>query len=255
MVRNIGRVSRQLGTIPPGGYWPDLLFQNYSADDVPGHVGFRLADSLGRVFRLVKTSEVVVKGNMLTWNVTEVAVAATKVDNEAIGEELLPLDITITANAYNGGLLCLEEGTGAGALYGILENGAGTAGSSDADVKIEPPLHTALSGTDTAGSIINGPFMNVTQHNAADPCVEVPIGLAMWASTSGNPYIWAQTWGPCMLKAGTGAVGAGDTIGLAEDDAGSVQTLVTTEDPAIVGVSVQAIADGKFGLCILRCFP
>jgi len=248
-------VSKVITPIPPGGYWPDLLTLNYDAASVPASPGFRIADNLGRVFRLVETSEAVAVGNMLTNLVTEVAVAATKFDADPVGATELKLDVTITANAYNGGFLEITEGTGAGYLYPIVSNTAGTAGSSDATIVIESGLVVALSATDTVGIIRNSMFRNVSQHNAANPCVEAPVGRAMAASTTAKPYIWAQTWGPCLLKAGTGAAGAGDSIGLAEDDDGSIETLVTTEDPAFVGNSVAAIADGAWGLCNLMLFP
>lgn len=254
MSRHIGCVSKPTTRLPPRAYWPDCLFDVYSENNVPCKPGYRLADNMGRAFRLVETSEAVTVGNMMTNLVTEVAIAATKFDVEPIGETTLLIDATVAANAYQNGWLLLTEGTGAGYSYLILEHTAGIAGTTDAIVKIEGGLLVATSATDTVGMFRNSAFYNVSQHNAANPCVEAPVGRCMATTDATNKYCWAQTWGDCLLKAGTGAVGAGDTIGLAEDDAGSVETLVTTENPAFVGISMQAIADGAWGQCSLRIY-
>ena len=252
MTRNIGPIAKVMDSIPPRSWWPDLLYQAYASP--PGNVGFRICDSFGRSFRLCHTTEVAAVGNMLSHLVTEVAIAATKFDITAIGASVIDADATIVANAWDGGMLCIEDGTSAGALYPIVSNTLGTAGTIDSDISIEGELHTPLSES-SVGFLIHGPFENLSVANAANPAVEMPVGRAMWTSSSDSPYIWVQTWGLALLKAGTGAVGAGDTVGLAEDDAGSIETLVTTEDPAYVGVSLQAIADGEWGLCNIHCYP
>ena len=255
MARQIGAVSKVITGLPPGGYWPDLIYDVYDVDNVPAAPGFRIADNMGRAWRLVETSEAVTMGNMMTNLVTEVAIATSKLDADTIGTSSLDIDITVTANAYDNGLLIINAGTGLGYIYPVISNTAGTASTTDSVVVIEGGLVVALSASDSAGMLCSSPFWNVSQHNPANPCVEVGIGRCMATTDSTDKYCWAQTYGICLLKAGTGAVGAGDTIGLAEDDAGAVETLVTTEDPAFVGVSYQAISDGTWGLCGLRIFP
>jgi len=251
--RQIGHVSKPITMVPSGGYFPDLLYQNYASP--PAGFGWRIADNMGRAFRLVHTSEAATMGNMLSNLVTEVACAATKFDVEPIGETEINIDISIAVNAAQYGILELTEGTGAGYMYFILEHTAGTAGTTDSTVDIEGNgIVVATSASDTVGIIRNNPFYNVSVANHANPVVEAPIGRAMYASTTPRPWIWAQTWGYCLLKAGAGACGAGDTIGLAEDVSGAVQTLVTVEDPAFCGLSVAAIANTAWGLCDLKCY-
>lgn len=252
MPRQPTSVSKVI-TSPEWGYWPDLIYQVYDVDNVPCQPGFRIADNLGRAWRLVETSEVCTAGNMLSNAVTEVACAATKFDAQAIGSSEIPIDITATANAFDNGLLILDAGTGAGYIYPIISNTVGTAGTTDSTVLIEGGLVAATSASDTAGMLRASPFWGVTVANAADPTVEIAVGRCMATTSSTDLYCWAQTWGVCLLTSGAATAAAGGSLGLSINTTGYCQVVVA--GVATIGSSFQAMASAEQGLCTLTLYP
>ena len=252
--RNLN-VAKVRTPVPSGQYFPDMLRVAYSAATAPCSPGFRIADNHGRVWYFAKTVEAVTHGNVCSHVPTEVAVAATKFDATTAGAVELALDITTTANAYQGGYLNITDGAGEGYQYLIASHTAGTAGSSDCTLQLEEPLQVALDATTTVGTLTFGIFEAVQVANAADPTVEVPLGVAAATSTTALPYVFLQTWGPSLVKAGTGAFGAGDRISVAEDDDGSAQLVLVGESQSVLGQAFSTAADTIWGAVLLQIVP
>ena len=171
---------------------------------------------------------------------------------------------TITANEYEKGYLNITDGTGEGNMYKVKSNDANAAAAAKTVITIYDGLITALDNS-SVGTLINSPWWAVDHHTHANyggTPTQMCVGRNMVATTSGTntraEFLWVQTWGPALLKAGAVALIQGAHVNLAEDTDGEVQTPVftTTEnDPHYIGVAMEATAHDSWGPVFLQICP
>lgn len=256
MTRN-RQTTKVITAMPPGGYWPDVLYQNYAQSELPCEVGFRIQDNVGRVWYLVETGESVSKGDLLQHNFNALDMNAADITAGNVGDNSVVLDpnATITEDQYAGGFLEFIDAGGEGYMYPIVSHGSGSDGDN-VTFQIEGEIEVAPTAS-TVGAIHYGTFRDVQVSDAADPTVIVPIGVASYASTTSSPYTWMQTWGPCLVRMGSDDVdNIGDVLVPCEDTGGRVETNIAGENATVVGHAMDASStDNQWVLAMLSLIP
>jgi hypothetical protein len=229
------------------------IFEESSTKSHP--LGTRMNLGGGNTYHYAKASEALTQGQLVSWLVSSVAIAATKFDITAIGERIVDADATVAAGLCDDGFLVITDGTAAMDSYEVVTNTAGTAGTTDTLITLRRPLVTALSES-SVGILVASPFY-VQIANAANPVAEMIVGGTELDVTSGY-FFWLKTWGLFNVKAGTTAIDAGGPVCGAEDDTGSGESTDTTNAemmPLQIGAAPAAIADGIGGVMMLQCVP
>ena len=205
----------------------------------------------GWTFRYASTTTDISAGDIVvaTPNIQEIAATefgATTADapvtlkGGTIGDNVIEIAIqsgthAITANEYEGGYLIIKDGTGEGYTYFVLTNTANST-TAGCELRIWPKLKVALDNT-SQGVLVASEFSGVKTHTAANyggTPTEFVVGKAVVPSTAGTDgtteYLWVQTCGTTGLQAGTATLIGGGPVQAAEDDNGSVQIPVATEN-------------------------
>lgn len=248
-----------------------------AATTAKNEVGRRAAFGDGRVFYYARTTNDISYGDLVvaTQNVQEVTAAEFDApaagSGGAIGDTKINvsgLTSGVSVNEYAGGYVLVATGTGEGQMFRVKRNTV--AGASGFDIYLWDGITTALDTT-SALVLINGPFWNVKTHTAANyggTPTEICVGKAMAASTassdSNTQYIWVQTWGLAAVQVGTATGIAGGPVQLAEDDNGSGQIPVATENriqtigvvyAGMTDATPTVIDDTKWGYVFLQILP
>jgi len=166
--------------------------------------------------------------------------------------------LTMTADEYADGLLVITDGTGEGQAIPLRRTEAnGAAGSSF--LYLAHPLQVALSNS-SVGQIVKNPWADVvaaTHKNAGGDPGEIVVGVCQVAGvTTTLKYFWVQTYGLTALQAGATTIMEAVPVIIAEDDDGSGQIVVATENVIqTFGVAMVDIADTIFGAVYLQIRP
>lgn len=158
------------------------------------------------------------------------------------------LGTTATANAFAGGYLYVNAGTGAGQLLSIAGNTAATAGTSNATtVYLNDAIITATAVADSKFSIQPSPYSATVIAPQASATAIFPVGVPS-VSIAAASYGWYQTGGPASVLAnGTIAIAANvipsaTTDGAVDTDgAASVQVKVGYTLVASVSTEYRAV--------------
>lgn len=158
----------------------------------------------------------------------------------------------VTANQYAEGWVCVNDASGEGFMYKIKSHPACSA-SSTVTLTLYDPINTLLVASTSELTLIQNPFMDVTQSATEE---SIPAGIPSIAITD-NYYFWLQTWGYAMCL-------RGDTAGLGsilrpDSTAGEVCGQTATNDIQItmplVGISAVAGVDGEYYPILLQIHP
>ncbi len=265
--------SHRQGDIISGSIWDAAIATTdtkFKEGRVP-YLGQRVALGDGRVFYFARAGGTITIGDLLAATPNEANIAATRFgadtstapvtgEGGGIGDTIIRItdDVSgVTADEYAGGYLCITDDTGEGQMRRIKSNQATGSAGTGWTVTLWDGLTTALDNT-SVGTMINHWTDGVVVHTGANyggTATELIVGAAQVGSASGS-YFWMQTWGPCLLQAGTGTVIQGATVQAAEDDNGSVQVPVATENRVqVIGAGMEAIADGVWGPVFLQICP
>jgi hypothetical protein len=254
--------------------------QNFKQGRMPA-VGDRQAFEDGRVFHFARAGGTIGVGDIVAAVPNSQAIAATYFgataalapivgEGGAVGDTQIRFsaDVTgVTANEFAGGYLNITDATGEGYQYRIKANQATGASGTGALITLYDPLILALDAT-SVGTMTNHPLDGVVTHTApggggyGGTATQFIVGKGVRSAADGE-YFWIQTWGPCLLQAGTGtgaAAGNGFHIGAplqpAEDDNGSVQGPVDSEhEIQTIGIALTAAADTVWGTAFLMIMP
>jgi hypothetical protein len=243
--------------------------QNFKQGRMPA-VGDRQAFEDGRVFHFARSGGTTGVGDILAAVPNEANVPATEFgvtdavapivgEGGAVGDAKVRLSDAVTGltkDEYAGGYLNITDATGEGYQYRIKANEASNA-TVGCLVTLYDELILALDNT-SVGTLTNHPMDGVVTHTAADyggTATQFIVGKGVRSSADGE-YFWVQTWGPCLLQAGTGTIIQGAPIQAAEDDNGSVQVVVSTENRVqVIGYGLEAGADTVWAPCFLTIMP
>lgn len=235
------------------------------------YVGQRICYEDGRVFRFAKAGGTITAGALVVAVPNEANIAATYFgaaagtapiggEGGAIGDYKVRLtdDVSgVTADEYAGGYLNITDATGEGFQYRIKGNEATGSAGTGFLVTLYDPIQVALDNT-SVGTMVANRLDGVVVHTPANyggTATQACVGKAAVAATSGE-YFWVQTWGEALIKAGAGTFIKGAPIQLAEDDAGSGQVPVATENRIqVIGVALEAAADTVWGPVFLQICP
>ncbi len=165
-------------------------------------------------YRYSKAVEALVLGNLVSaydsGNVALTA-ASSAVTTAVVGATTISILSTgATLDNYKDWYLLFNDSTGEGQKHKIKSNTARAGASSSSTLTLYDPIRTATLRGSTAGDIIPNKYV-VQKLNAADPVVEVPIGVAPLAVTK-DYYFWAQTKGYAAQRAGSGGVAIGKLV-------------------------------------------
>ncbi|WP_027369228.1 hypothetical protein [Desulfocurvibacter africanus] len=170
-------------------------------------VGAMRIDALGRTFRYARAGAALTAGYMAQAPLAVVDHLGRPVAATAVGDMHVNLTVgntPVAENQYEGGLLMVSAGTGAGQAYVIAGNTACPA-SGTTMLTLEEPLTVALAaGGATKASLILSPWANVAASGVQE---NVPAGVPL-VDVPANCYCWLQTAGVAnCLTSGTPAVG------------------------------------------------
>jgi len=244
--------------------------QDFLYNRVPT-VGTRKAYEDGRVFRYARAGGTITVGALVVAVPNEANIAATYFGADSstapiageggrVGDTKVRFtdDVTgITADEYAGGYLAITDATGEGYQYRIRSNEATGSDGTGALITLWDPIKVALDNT-SVGTLTNNDYDGVVVHTAANyggTATQTCVGRAMVSASSGE-FLYVQTWGRALVKAGAGAIVQGSPVQLAEDDDGSGQTVVATENRVqVIGVGMEATADTVWGPVNLQILP
>ena len=195
------------------GSYPQI---NAPGADQLSPIGARLSGSDGRVWYYVEAAGTIAAGalaqsaaDMYTSTLTAGMIGPTLSGTVAVGQggaigdtEIRVNDCVaaLTQNEAQGGFLLIEESTGHGYMYKIMQHDAiTTATGQSADITIaEPGLVVALAAT-TVARVIKSAYVEVIEY-AGTIDEALIVGVASGAFTSTNKYGWVQTWGLCPVR-------------------------------------------------------
>ncbi len=173
--------------------------------------------------------------------------------------------VTLTVHICQGGYLCITDGAGEGYLYGIKDNDVITTGTSGI-ITLHDPIQVLLTAG-SVGIIHQSLFMDLAIPVAADFGGDVDmymVGSAVKPFTTTNTYGWVQTWGPCLVKAGSVGIQAGQMVvqsednngaGSADDDGRGAVIIAGEEFVQPVGFAIDDASDGEWALTNLTLMP
>ena len=156
-----------------------------------------------RVFRYAKASGGAGAGDLCEFNGTVLDSVTAGGTNVAGGKTFTwYAATTIGANDYAEGYLACQSGTAAnmGQFYRVKSHDA-IAKTCTGTLNLYDELKITA---DIVDEWILGKNMYASVVECTSGASHIPIGVAPVAVTT-NDYFWLQTWGPCMVKAGTAA--------------------------------------------------
>jgi len=151
--------------------------------------------------------------------------------------------ITLVVDEYAGGVLSIEENTGAGYLYDIEAN---DAPASNALVQIKDGLAIALDSTSNV-TLTKSKYKEVLQMVAAPTAAVVGTSVGVGADGS---FGWMQTSGPAAVLT-SGSFIIGEHVRAGDATAGSAEPLNrdgTDEDEQELGYVVKVAATGLWSV-------
>lgn len=224
-------VEKVLTPLPPGGYFPELLREVYDAAKAPAKLGYRIATSYGRVFHLCAAGEnAVAIGNVVAAEPNETEIASGNVSDISAPTWEVAIDVSVNANQYQGGLLSVVAGSGAGYSYVIGSHTSGDGAGNKAVFQLCEALQADLANSDSQFRLELSPFQNCLQL-PQETGVLVPTGVAM-GDPDDTQYFWAQTWGRALAK---------------RDDTNNLQQGFGTKRAVNVDGSVEDATEAELG--------
>lgn len=220
-----------VGNMKVAGFTQGLYEQSSTAKEM---LGTRRMTADGRIFEYQQAGAVALDKGIPTIRPDSVANHINKnVAAAALGETLVSITIGATAcaeNAYAGGYLQVNDGTGQYDQYPIISN-TYSAGSGAVDVVLAEGLRTALvaSGTSEA-SLIPSPYTGIIV-SATTKCFAGVPPIAVTALY----YFWNQIGGICNAL-NTNAVAIGSELAVGT----GIFVLATAYTTQVVGVAFAA---------------
>jgi len=158
----------------------------------------------GRTFVYAQASEALSKGKLTTQLQTTFTEDTVTVAHPAGTRKVtITASAAISADQLVGGLLVVDEGTGAGESYLIKSNPAISNGATGV-IELHDGLMTAWATADTDITIYTSPYR--VQESNTDQ-IETPAGVPL-ISVTDEYYFWLCTWGPVgVLIDATGTFG------------------------------------------------
>lgn len=180
--------------------------------------------------------------------------AALAVGDRRVGVTHASYLAGVTAGMLKDGYIMLTDTGGEQQIYKIKDNTAVSSVTANVvEILLYDEVRVATTDATCSVSIMPNPFMNLVGADAAVD--EAPAGVAMAVGTTTYPYIWVQTWGPCVVSTHTSTAHAGTNMVM--NTTVNTATIETTGDilPVIgFGLSDSATAgDGAF--VSLRIYP
>lgn len=221
----------------------------YSEEENPQHtVGTKGVTADGRIYRYAKAAATAISspGRLLqaadvTGNHENISVAASA----SVGATSVTLDVgatTVAASEYVGGYLVVNDATGEGYTYLIVDHDASSSGSEEVTFTIKPGLKAALTVDVSEATLVRNPWMNVVVTDGDQ--TNIPVGVNPRTITA-SYYFWAQTGGVCAVQVDAStAVTAGAPVTIGDTTTGSVEVKNGASEPevgrAFVGVTYAA---------------
>lgn len=241
-----------------------------------GDLGGVLEYSDGRRYRYCSTDSdiTIATAVQVTLNVAAIAATYFGVDSStapaaaqggAVGDSEIAFtaDLTgITKDEFAGGYLVIDAGTGLGQSLRVRKNDASPSTGSYGLIYLygNDKLAIALDSTST-GQLFASPYADVAAAtNAAANAAQsaLIVGRANMTTTAGTDstteYLWVQTDGVGAYVSDDGLAGIGSRVGIAVDDAGSVEVLVSnsgTMNHQDLGVALNTMVDAAAGPVLL----
>lgn len=154
-----------------------------------------------------------------------------------------------TVNQYQGGLVVITTGTGAGQCLKIDSNPAQTGTTSDLALVLGDPLTIATLTADSKADLKPNKFNNVILNPAS--ATSAPAGVAVSIVSAGYCG-WLQVSGPCaILNDSEGAITVGGYVIPSDTAAGSLEAISAYTD-IVLGVALTGIAASEYGLVDLK---
>lgn len=206
-----------------------------------GQVG---TTSDGRTFRYALAGASNLAPGKLTVNadVTSDWVNKTVAASAAIGATSVVVDVTatVTANAFAGGYLTVNDATGEGISYLVSGNG-GRTGAGEITVYLQEPLTVALTVDVSEYTLTVNPY-SAAVISATDQA-DLPLGVPNVTITAAY-YGWLQTGGTCAVLWDE-AVAKGLALTIGTGTAGAVEALDAAGEPQI-GTAQMAGVDTEY---------
>lgn len=215
-------------------------------------LGFSGHTADGRKFRYGKAGGTALAAGKLVVaadadaNVVNKAVTAAA----AIGSKEVKLTAggAVSADAYAGGLLHVNDATGEGYVYSVEGNTAGTSGNSYAiTVRLKDPIKKALVASTSEVSLYKNDYDSVVI--SATDQADLPVGVPA-VDVAANSFAWFQTYGEAAVLADE-AVTRGQTVTIGTGTAGAVEASDLIGEPT-VGIASQALVDTEYSPVFLK---
>lgn len=216
-------------------------------ESTPTHeLGEKVHTSDGRAFRYVRVGSgaALVIGNVLQSPAEDtgdqnIAAVATAVGSMTVTTGTM----TVTANQYAGGFMCVTVTPGLGEYYKIASHAAFSGAA--ATFTLEEPIRTALTSStrlDFVPNIYNGVIQNPASASGT------VVGVAVNDIAASN-YGWIQVTGPCpvLTQASSGNASVGGLVVASNGTAGAVEIAASasTEAQAPVGIAMTGTSVGE----------
>lgn len=199
----------------------------------------RTAD--GRKFRYGKAGGVALAAGKLVVAadadanvVNKVVTAAAKIGSKQVA---LTAGGSVTANAYAGGVLQVNDATGEGYTYRVVGNTGGT----NIVVTLGDPIQKALVASTSEVSLYKHECDGVVI-SAVDQA-DLPVGVPV-SDIPANSFGWFQVYGMAAVLADE-AVTRGQSLTIGTGTAGAVEAADLIGEPQ-VGVAAQALIDTEY---------
>lgn len=217
------------------GYIGAIGSSLYSDSTIPQHsLGTKATDGSGREFRYVKAGGTIAAGQLVMTYTEATAEESITAPVTAIGATSVAVTTggTVTANYYEGGYMVVTNTPGLGLMYEIDHHGA-TSGSASLTYFLKDPIKVALTAASRLDFVRN-PYNSVLQWNdGTGTYTGVPVGVSVYALTSGN-YGWVCVHGAASCLAdGTLTIGRGVVASNATDGAVEVAANGTEAQPPV----------------------
>lgn len=146
-----------------------------------------------------------------------------------------------TEDQYAGGILTVNDSTGAGVTYAVKGNGAQSSTSGTVIVYLAEPLTVALTTSSKVTLDVN-PGDGVVISPAA--VAHVPYGVPNVAVTAAY-YAWFQYQGYCSVLS-DGVIGKGSGAIISDAVNGAVEVEAAGTVTRRVGTAIEATVDAKY---------
>lgn len=166
--------------------------------------------------------------------VNKVVTAAAKIGSKQVA---LTAGGSVTANAYAGGVLQVNDATGEGYTYSVVGNTGGT----NIVVTLGDPIQKALVASTSEVSLYKHECDGVVI--SATDQADLPVGVPV-SDIPANSFGWFQVYGMAAVLADE-AVTRGQSLTIGTGTAGAVEAADLIGEPQ-VGVAAQALIDTEY---------